>query len=1024
MAMYVVKKYRKERPAMIKQKHSIPGSSKYFSVNNPKVAVGFHATDYDYGYSSVDPNLRLSLCHHKESLEKINGAINYKAIWRRCEEIHEIRGDEHTVFSNGSLSIYRVWSSDEGIYKCLVPSYEFSEEEAQIYSASLQIAYIEPLSITTSLDPAPLIPSHKLAVPEKGTVEIFCERPKGLPTPRVWWEGPDGRVILETSSSAQPSSSVSVFSSSRTREPNTLLVPNVRADQTGNYACVAENMEGTSRATVQLVVVTTPPTILGHPSSTVVKEGEEAYFICQFRGPSYPVSQIQWLRNKVPIPARTFLTQDDQADGPILYPVVSSSVDASGGNIIGSGGVGSSSGGGSDQQKPLARFISFPENGTLKIEPVELTDVGDYTCEIMTPGYMTVESRPAQLFVTETLKFMPKPVDRKLELGSTSKIHCKAHGASPLKIRWVKEGQSLFEWPAHIKEVNGTLHFHTVMDSDKGRYTCVATNAEGLINTTIYVDVGVTPKFSVVPKNPTEVLEGKSLLIDCKAYGIPMPTIQWDKNNIMNGFDRERFQVFENGSLLVTEVLKEDDGRYGCTAGNSGGFIREEVRLIVKSNDQYYSESLDDAVMTRTVSITLSVAAGYMLLVIGLMLWCRQRQLKRKQAYLTELEKENGDEEMKDSGPISNGSAPLLIPNGHQQLKADSCRESVKSDGETGKSTHSSIGGKIASATASIASHKSALSSHSKKSGASGYELLSYPRQDLQFVMLLGHGDFGEVFLAKAKNIVKEKSSTALDGDKEMLVMVKALQTREESALFEYKREIDMYYKLSHENVTKLVKLCRDMDPHYMLLEYSDWGDLKQFLLATRKDNPRKVPKPPPLTMAQILQVISQVALGMEHISNYRFVHKDLATRNCLISTGLKIQVSNPNLCRDTYASEYHKFRNQYIPVRWLPLEAVLEDDYSTKSDIWSFACLVWEVVHQAAIPLSHLSNEKVIESLEKKELLWDPTQIQKISVPQRLQNLLTQCWDANPKNRPSFSSIVITLSEISKESLLNSNEK
>lgn len=88
----------------------------------------------------------------------------------------------------------------------------------------------------------------------------------------------------------------------------------------------------------------------------------------------------------------------------------------------------------------------------------------------------------------------------------------------------------------------------------------------------------------------------------------------------------------------------------------------------------------------------------------------------------------------------------------------------------------------------------------------------------------LGHGDFGEVFLAKAKNILREKhNSSNTGGENEMLVMVKALQTREEAALFEYKREIDMYYKLSHENVTKLVKLCRDMDPHYMLLEYSDW---------------------------------------------------------------------------------------------------------------------------------------------------------------------------------------------------------
>lgn len=94
-------------------------------------------------------------------------------------------------------------------------------------------------------------------MPEKGTVEIFCERPKGLPTPKVWWEGPDGRVILETfSPGTLPTHSTSssyTFPTAFMREPNTLLVTNVRADQT--YTCVAENVEGTSRANVQLVVV-------------------------------------------------------------------------------------------------------------------------------------------------------------------------------------------------------------------------------------------------------------------------------------------------------------------------------------------------------------------------------------------------------------------------------------------------------------------------------------------------------------------------------------------------------------------------------------------------------------------------------------------------------------------------------------------------------------------------------------------------------------------------------------------------
>lgn len=114
---------------------------------------------------------------------------------------------------------------------------------------------LQPLSIA-SLDPTPLIPNHKLAVPEKGTVEIFCDRPKGLPVPKLWWEGPEGKVILDTTSTSSTGASTSnMFPEARTREPNTLVVPNVRGDKTGTFACVAENVAGISRMSFQLVVV-------------------------------------------------------------------------------------------------------------------------------------------------------------------------------------------------------------------------------------------------------------------------------------------------------------------------------------------------------------------------------------------------------------------------------------------------------------------------------------------------------------------------------------------------------------------------------------------------------------------------------------------------------------------------------------------------------------------------------------------------------------------------------------------------
>ena len=154
----------------------------------------------------------------------------------------------------------------------------------------------------------------------------------------------------------------------------------------------------------------------------------------------------------------------------------------------------------------------------------------------------------------------------------------------------------------------------------------------------------------------------------------------------------------------------------------------------------------------------------------------------------------------------------------------------------------------------------------------------------------------------------------------------------------------------------------------------------------------------------------------MENLSNNRFVHKDLATRNCLISSGLRIKISNPGLSKDTYANEYHNFRNQVIPLRWLPPEAIFDDDYSTKTDVWAFAVLAWEVIHQAHIPFQTQSNLTVLDRLERKDkTLWNPAEMSDL-VPKRLVELMTKCWDYCPTNRPSFSSIAIELDEILRD--------
>lgn len=100
------------------------------------------------------------------------------------------------------------------------------------------------------------------------------------------------------------------------------------------------------------------------------------------------------------------------------------------------------------------------------------------------------------------------------------------------------------------------------------------------------------------------------------------------------------------------------------------------------------------------------------------------------------------------------------------------------------------------------------------------------------------------------------------------------------------------------------------------------------------------------------------------------------------------------------------------LPLRWQPYEAVFEDDYSTKSDVYSFAALCWELFHQGDQPFHSLPDSVVIEKLQCQELVLKPSK----SAPPKIASMLINCASYNPRERPTFSSIAITLGEALKD--------
>lgn len=152
--------------------------------------------------------------------------------------------------------------------------------------------------------------------------------------------------------------------------------------------------------------------------------------------------------------------------------------------------------------------------------------------------------------------------------------------AASTKTYWKAQNETL---PENVEDINGTLIFQNVTLENRGRYTCVASKKGDEIQATININVVIAPKFVLTPPTTINVVEMQAVILDCSASGLPTPTIQWDHNlQYIVEEDDDRFKIFENGTLVLSEARLDDEGRYGCTIGNAAGLKREETMLNVK----------------------------------------------------------------------------------------------------------------------------------------------------------------------------------------------------------------------------------------------------------------------------------------------------------------------------------------------------------------------------------------------------------------------------------------------------------
>ncbi|KAK2531865.1 Ptk7 [Columba guinea] len=503
-----------------------------------------------------------------------------------------------TVFTNGSLLITQVRARSTGVYKCIGRG---QRGKALVLKATLQLAEIEEM--------VPFSP--KVLTANQGH-RVACTPPRGIPTPQVWWERNQERV--PTSGRVH-------------QEAEQLIFTSITEADAGTYTCHAANKAGEKKQELSITVATIPKWV-EMPKDSQLEESKPGYLHCLSKASLKPT--VTWYRNGVSI------SED-------------------------------------------SRF-EISENGTLRINNVEVYDGTIYKCVSSTPAG-SIEGY-ARVHVLEKLKFTPPPQPLQcMEFDKEVTVSCSATGREKPTIQWTKtDGSSL---PSHVSHNAGILSFHKVSRSDSGNYTCIASNSpQGEIRATVQLVVAVYVTFKLEPE-PTTVYQGHTAMFQCQAEGDPVPHIQWkgkDKildpgkllprytasvpncsvvqHGTLHAYPACRIQIMPNGSLVIYDVTTEDSGKYTCIAGNSCNIKHREAFLYVVDKPAVEEDegpgSHTPYKMIQTIGLSVGAAVAYIIIVLGLMFYCK----KRRKAKRLKKHPEGEEPEME----CLNGSA--LLQNG------------------------------------------------------------------------------------------------------------------------------------------------------------------------------------------------------------------------------------------------------------------------------------------------------------------------------------------------------------------------
>ncbi|XP_020798400.1 focal adhesion kinase 1 isoform X2 [Drosophila serrata] len=283
----------------------------------------------------------------------------------------------------------------------------------------------------------------------------------------------------------------------------------------------------------------------------------------------------------------------------------------------------------------------------------------------------------------------------------------------------------------------------------------------------------------------------------------------------------------------------------------------------------------------------------------------------------------------------------------------------------------------------------------------------------------IGVGQFGDVYVGtytlpksatKVKNLLGNGKDSNSDQRPDVIqVAIKTCKANDDPEKTEnFLAEAYIMQKFDHPHIIRLIGICSVM-PIWIVMELAKLGELRAYL----KTNSER------LSHGTLLKYCYQLSTALSYLESKKFVHRDIAARNVLVSSPTCVKLADFGLSRwVSDQSYYHSTPTVALPIKWMSPESINFRRFTTASDVWMFGVCIWEILMLGVKPFQGVKNSDVISKLENGERLPLPP-----NCPPRLYSLMSQCWAYEPLKRPNFKRIKETLHEILIEDSISSSE-